>query len=154
MNPTRIREIELSDIPALFEVRIATWDNDRGAEDLTTLGITPESVHRMMTDRTHRGWLAEIGGQVVGFAMGNRTNGEMSVIAVLKPHEDRGIGRLLLTRVEDWLWSEGWDEIWLTTDPDESVRSVGFYRHLGWQDWKIDGSRYLRKRRPGASPAD
>ena len=48
--------------------------------------------------------------------------------------------------VEDWLWSEGWKEIWLTTDPDESVRAVGFYQRLGWKDWKLDRDRYMRKR--------
>ena len=58
--------------------------------------------------------------------MGNLKTGEMWVIAVLREFEGRGIGRQLLARVEDWLRSEGWDEIWLTTDVDESLRAVGF----------------------------
>ena len=57
----------------------------------------------------------------------------------------RGIGKALLTRIEEWLWSEGWKEIWLTTDLDETDRAVGFYRHLGWKDWKIEKDRYMKK---------
>jgi ribosomal protein S18 acetylase RimI-like enzyme len=52
----------------------------------------------------------------------------MWVIAVLKEYEGNGIGRRLLRLVEDWLFSEGWDELWLTTDRDETLRAVGFYR--------------------------
>jgi hypothetical protein len=54
--------------------------------------------------------------------------------------------------VENWLRGEGWNDIWLTTDTDEGFRAVGFYRHQGWEDWKIEeGNRYMRKRfEPGS----
>jgi len=99
---------------------------------------------------SHRGWVAEGEGQVIGFAIGNRLTGEMWVIAVLKEYEGHGIGMRLLTSVENWLFSEGWNEIWLTTDPDENCRAVGFYRHLGWKDWKLepDGDRFMKKTHP------
>ena len=109
------------------------------------MGITPESVQAMM-QKSHRGWVAEQAGRVVGFVMGNKSTGEMWVIAVLKECENQGIGRNLMARVEEWLWSEGWDEIWLTTDPDENYRAVGFYRRLGWVDWKFEGGdRFMKK---------
>ncbi len=142
------REIFPEDMDAIFDVRIRTWHNENGAEEMTKLGITPESVCELMND-THRGWIAESDGAAVGFVMGNRATGEMWVIAVLKEYEGRGIGRELMRLVEEWLFGEGWDELWLTTDTDESLRAVGFYRHLGWEDWKIeDGDRFMRKRRP------
>ena len=143
------REIEYADIPALFETRIATWHNNRGAEELNQMGITPDSVQTRL-ETTHRGWLCESNGTTIGFAMGDCSRGEMWVIAVRREHEGRGIGRRLLTLVEDWLFREGWQEIWLTTDPDESVRAVGFYRHLGWRDWKLEqgGDRYMKKHVP------
>ena len=81
-NPT-FREIRSDDMQAIFDVRVATWDNDRGFEELRQLGITHESV-RDMLDKSHRGWLCEVEFRVVGFAMGNGTNGEMWAIAVLK----------------------------------------------------------------------
>jgi enterochelin esterase-like enzyme/ribosomal protein S18 acetylase RimI-like enzyme len=141
------RQIVDEDIPALFEIRIATWHNERGAEELAAHGINPETVRRrLQTD--HAGWIALADEQPVGFAMANRSNGELWVIAVLAKYEGQGIGKALIGQAEAWLFSHGWDEIWLTTDPDESVRAVGFYRHLGWADWKIDRDRYLRKVNP------
>ena len=100
-----------------------------------------------MLQESHRGWLCESDSRVVGFAMGNKSNGEMWVIAVLKEYEGHGVGKRLLSLVEDWLFTEGWKEMWLTTDPDETIRAVGFYRHLGWTDWKMEpgGDRFMKK---------
>ena len=145
------REMRVEDLAEIFEVRIATWHNRNGRDEMTAMGITHDSVRQMMQD-SQRGWLCEVEGRKVGFAMGNQRTGEMWVIAVLKEFEGRGIGRQLLSLVEGWLWSRGWREIWLTTDTDENFRAVGFYRHLGWTDWKIErGNRYMRKTlKPGA----
>lgn len=153
-DTTSFREIRADDIDAIFDVRIATWHNSRGREELNEMGITHNSVREMLIE-SHRGWLCEWGSEVVGFAMGNRHNGEMWVIAVLRQHEGRGIGRRLLGLVEEWLFANGWNEIWLTTDPDETIRAVGFYRHLGWSDWRIepDGDRFMRKRRDESNMA-
>jgi GNAT superfamily N-acetyltransferase/2'-5' RNA ligase len=143
-----LREIEPHDIPALFAVRVATRQNALSLDELTSLGITEESVLATL-GATHRGWLCEEDGRVVGFAMGNRENGEMWVIALLPEFEGRGIGAALMARVEEWLWSEGWSEIWLTTDTDPALRAYGFYRRLGWADHEIkDGLRYMKKARP------
>jgi ribosomal protein S18 acetylase RimI-like enzyme len=155
------REIHPQDMEAIFGVRIATWHNDNGRAELAAKGITPDSVTQMLRN-SHRGWLCEVNGRAAGFAMGNKESGEMWVIAVLREFEGRGIGRRLLRLVEDWLFSQGWKEIWLTTDPDENFRAVGFYRRGGWKDWKIEhGDRYMRKRigpdaeseQPGRLPA-
>ena len=143
-NNAVFREITAADMPAIFDVRVATWHNDRGRQELTELGITHPSVCEML-ESSHRGWLCEIDSRVVGFAMGNRDTGEMWVIAVLQEYEGNGIGKRLLGLVEAWLFSQGWSEIWLTTDPDETIRAVGFYRHLGWTDWKLDGDRFMKK---------
>jgi GNAT superfamily N-acetyltransferase len=79
--------------------------------------------------------------------MGHAKTGEMWVIAVLKEFEGRGVGRALIARVEEWLAKVGWSEVWLTTDVDENFRAVGFYKRLGWTDWKFEhGDRYMRKR--------
>jgi len=143
-----LREITDSDIPALFAVRVATRENALSREQLAMMGISEESVAAML-NTTHRGWLCECDGGVVGFAMGNRATGEMWVIAVLPAYEGRGIGGQLLTRVEDWLRSAGWSEIWLTTDVDPALRAYGFYRRRGWRDETIrDGVRYMKKTNP------
>ncbi len=142
------REITRGDIPTLFRVRVATRENAYTREELQGLGITVSSVSAMI-DTTHRGWLCEDDNKVVGFAMGNRKSGEMWVIAVLPEYEGRGIGSQLLAFVEDWLWSEGWREIWLTTDVNPTLRAYGFYRNQGWLDHEIrDDVRYMRKAIP------
>ena len=139
------RELLPSDMDAVFDVRVKTWHNPNGAEELHRMGITPESVVERMK-RSHRGWVAIAGDQIVGFAMGNKETGEMWVIAVLPAYENQGIGKRLLSLVENWLWAEGWTEIWLTTDPDETYRAVGFYRRLGWSDWKFENDvRFMKK---------
>jgi SAM-dependent methyltransferase len=146
----RVREIRAADVPALSPVRAATRENALSREELAGLGITEASTTGMLAAGSHRGWLCEEGGRVYGFAMGNRENGEMWVIAMLPEAEGQGLGARLLTRVEAWLFSEGWSEIWLTTDVDPSLRAYGFYRRQGWIDREIrDGLRYMVKARPG-----
>ncbi|MEM1213101.1 MAG: GNAT family N-acetyltransferase [Planctomycetota bacterium] len=147
-QPPRFREMTEADLPAIFDVRVRTWHNPNGARELEAMGITPASVTDLMKT-THRGWVCEVAQQIVGFAMGNRQNGELWVVAVLPEHENQGLGRSLMDHTESWLFDAGWDEIWLTTDPDETYRAVGFYRRLGWSDWKIeDGDRFMRKPKP------
>jgi ribosomal protein S18 acetylase RimI-like enzyme len=149
-----VREITPEDMADIFRVRIATRENAFTLEELARLGITESSVREMLTS-THRGWLGEEGGETVGFAMGDKSRGEMWVVAVLPSHEGRGIGKGVIRSVEEWLFGEGWDEIWLTTDVDTSLRAYGFYLHTGWQDSEIrDGLRYMVKRRPGISVSD
>ena len=138
----------------LFVVRAATRENALSREQLAGLGITEASVRALM-QRTHRGWLCEDNGRIVGFAMGNGETGEVWVIAVLPEFCGRGIGGRLLDSVEDWFWSLGREEAWLTTDVDTSLRAYGFYVHQGWSDSKLkDGNRYMSKRNPniGAEP--
>jgi len=141
------REIAPADVGPLFAVRTATRENALDLRELEGLGITPESVMGLLA-ASHRGWLCEEEGRVVGFCMGDRRTGEMWVIALLPRFEGRGLGSRLLKLVEDWLFSEGWDEIWLTTDTDPSLRAYGFYKAMGWRDEGVrDGLRYMRKTR-------
>jgi GNAT superfamily N-acetyltransferase len=114
-------------------------------------GITPESLAAAM--ETHvQGWLCEEGGRAVGFAMGDRSNGEVQVVAVLPSHEGRGIGKELLLAVQQWLFAEGHVEIWLRANPDPDVRATGFYRRLGWRRSGdiMGGDEVLRMRREDA----
>lgn len=64
-------------------------------------------------------------GGIFGFVMGDKQIGGMWVIAVLNDFENQVVGRSLMRLVEDWLVSEEYDELWLTTDPDESLTCPG-----------------------------
>lgn len=151
---TCYREITCSDIPALFAIRTATDENNLSLEQLKALGITEDSVRDKILG-SYKGWLCEVDGQVVGFAMGDRTSGELWVIAVLPGHIRKGIGSRLIRQVEDWLWQSGCNELWLTTDVDTKLRAYSFYRKHGWDDSGIRGGlRYMKKARPHSRPAD
>lgn len=127
------RPMTVDDIPAVLEVRFATAENAITLEALEAdYGITPASIAASM-ESDSRGWLCEDDSDVVGFAMGDRTNGEVQVVAVLPGHEGRGIGKALLARVAEWLFAEGHEEIWLGANSDPEVRATGFYRKLGWR---------------------
>jgi GNAT superfamily N-acetyltransferase len=142
------REITAEDIPALFDVRVASRENAYTRGELAALGITEDSVRAKMAG-THAGWLCTAGDAVVGFSMADRSTGELWVVAVLPAFEGKGIGARLMQMAEDWLWDCGCPEAWLTTSIDPSLRAYGFSRKLGWVDAEIrDGLRYMKKPRP------
>ena len=104
---------------------------------------------------SYKGWLCEEQGPVVGFAIGDRSSGEMWVIAVLPGHIGRGIGGALLEKVEAWLFSEGCSELWLTTDLDTRLRAYHSTRSTAGATGKIEnGHRYMRKTSNQAQPGE
>lgn len=142
------RAIEPQDAAALIELRGRTRENAIPADALAKMGITIESIGAKLRG-PHRGWLCEAEGRLAGFAMGDGSSGELLVIAVAPEFEGRGIGSQLLASVEEWLWSCGWEALWLWTDVDESRRAFSFYLHHGWRKSEVkDGALYLRKQRP------
>lgn len=142
------RLIETQDLPEIIDVRGATRENPFSRAALHALGITEDSVAEMLRT-THRGWLCEHEARIVGFAIGDGATGEFWVIAVLPEFEGRGIGRELIRRVEEWLWSLGWNEIWLWTSSDRGTRAFTFYLDGGWHvsDTQSDVV-YMRKSHP------
>ena len=129
---TTIREMTVADLPEVFAVRISTVENNVTLRELKDeYGLTPDSLAASMR-RSAKGWVFEIDGKIVGFAMGNCESGEMTVIAVLGKFERRGIGEKLLMQVTNWLFHHGHDEVWLVTTPDPSFRAYGFYQSQGW----------------------
>ena len=140
-----LREITKDDVADLFAVRVATHENRLTREELASLGITEESVKEKL-DASFKGWLYEVDGKVVGFAIGDKTTGELWVIAVLPEYVGKGIGSQLLITVENWLRAEGCARLWLTTDVDTGLKAYSFYRRHGWLDDRIeDGLRYMIK---------
>jgi ribosomal protein S18 acetylase RimI-like enzyme len=129
---TTIRDMELDDIPAAFSVRTSTRENPLTLVELEEdYELTPETLASAMLS-TAKGWVCEADGKVVGFSMGDSTNAELTVIAVLPDYEGRGIGKRLLSEVENWLFSLGHKELWLVTTPDPDLRAYNFYVKRGW----------------------
>ena len=148
----KIREAKLEDIETLFEIRTSVIENHQSREEIAALGITPDSVAQMLqTDCC--AWIAEIGGQPIGFSIADATEKTIFGIFVLPSFEGRGAGRALMQRAEDWLWSKEIEEIWLVTGNDPNLRAYGFYLHLDWisvgveSDGMMKGEMKFVKRR-------
>ena len=136
----------------MIELRESTRVNPFSREARRQIGITEESTaERLRT--THRGWLCEEEGRVVGFAIGDGKTGELWVIAVLPEFEGRAVGLRLLDAVEGWLWSLGWQELWLWTSPDQKKRAFTFYLKRGWGVSELkEGMLFMKKKRPTPEP--
>ncbi len=148
-----IRLAQLEDIESLFLIRTSVIENYQSRDEIAALGITPDSVADMLQTDC-RAWIAEWDQHPVAFAIANATLNTIFGIFVLPAFEGRGLGRALMACAEDWLWSQGSDEIWLLTGNDPTLRAYGFYLHLGWilgevqPDGDFKGEIKLIKRRP------
>ncbi len=77
------RQMSPDDLAAVFSVRLATVENAVTMEQLEKdYDITPESVAEAMKSLV-KGWLCEDSESVVGFSMGDRSTGEVLVVAML-----------------------------------------------------------------------
>jgi GNAT superfamily N-acetyltransferase len=113
------------DIPGIQRVRHSVRENR-----LVSAVVSDEDV-RDAIERTGRGWVLESDGQVVAFAIGNASTGNLWALFVHPDHERRGHGRRLHDTAVDWLWSRGLRTLWLTTEP--GTRAQQFYERAGWQ---------------------
>lgn len=123
----------VGDIPDAFSVRLSTVENAITIEQMAEVyGVTPHSLAAAMKSHV-KGWVCTDAEKIVGFAMGDHSNGEIQVDAVLPEYERKGIGRALLAQAQNWLFSNGFDEVWLLANPDPTLRAYTFYRWLGWK---------------------
>ncbi|MBA2501752.1 MAG: GNAT family N-acetyltransferase [Pyrinomonadaceae bacterium] len=132
-----------SDVATLFRIRTSVKENYQSQEELAAIGVTPESVGEMLRT-TARVWVAEIDDEGVAFSMADAEQGTIFAMFVRPGYEHRGAGRALMRAAEEWLFSQGHDEIWLLTGSDERLRANGFYRHLGWNAEGIEADGQLR----------
>ena len=101
--------------------------------------LRPENAADSLSD-TERGWVYEVDGVIVGFAKGDATRSELTVIACLPEFEGRGIGRSLIDAVTGWLLESGSATPWLMTANNPGFRAYGFYLSQGWRPTsEIDG---------------
>lgn len=92
--------------------------------------IRPDDYRPMLGERG-RGWVAEIDGRIVGFAVADRTGANVWALFVDAAFEKRGIGRALHERMMEWLFAAGAERAWLTTEP--GTRAERLYRAASWR---------------------
>ena len=140
-----IRPANVSDIPEMQRVRMSV--NENRLSDPAK--VQPHHVREML--RAGGGWVCEIDGAIVAFAIPDVQQGAIWALFVDPAHERKGIGRRLLAVMVDWLFEAGHSSLWLTTDPN--TRAARFYEAAGWQraGFTADGEIRYECTRPSRS---
>jgi GNAT superfamily N-acetyltransferase len=119
------RSAELADIPFLRRIRDSAVENR-----LVNLRLSYEDyLQGLFVDG--RTWLCEHDGQVVGFVCGRPAKKDIWALFLLRPYEGKGIGNALMAMVEEWMFQQELDEVFLTTAP--GTRAERLYQRRGWQ---------------------
>lgn len=121
-----LRQATRADIPAMHAVRMSVRENQ------LTRGVITERDYIDHLETVGRGWVIQTADHIVAVAAGNAQSGNIWALFVHPDFERRGFGRRLLDTAVDWLWSEGLDRLWLTTEPGTRARS--FYESAGWMN--------------------
>lgn len=111
-----LRQAVRSDVPDLFRVRGAVSENR-----LLPSLIIPDVQFVEALETTSRGWVIEVDGVIVAFALGDSLTGSIRALFVDPPHRGHGYGRRLHDTVVEWLWSQGHDRVWLNAEPDSRL---------------------------------
>jgi|SRR3990172_11426229 len=131
-----LRQAVAADIPRMHRVRLAVKEN------LLVSTVITEADYKPAIEKTGQGWVVEIDGEVVAFAIGNKTNGNVWALFVDPKHEQKGYGRLLHDEMLEWFRSQGVKDLWLTTEP--GTRAEQFYEKVGWKRAGVTAKGDLR----------
>lgn len=113
-----------SDIPALQRLRLAVRENTLSDSSRIT-----EADYIAAQETLGRTWVIEVNGEIAAFATGYNT-GSIWALFVHPDHEGRGHAKALYSTMVNWLWSQGHERLWLTTEPN--TRAERFYIAQGW----------------------
>ena len=99
--PATLRQALRADVQQIQRVRHSVKENR-----LTSATIPDEDVV-VAIERTGKGWVVDVDGRVVGFAIGNAETGNIWALFVEPEHEGKGHGPRLHDEMVNWLWSRG-----------------------------------------------
>jgi GNAT superfamily N-acetyltransferase len=125
------------DIAAMHQLRLSVLENN-----LSDPGRVVLQDYVSMIEEHGRGWVYEVDGAIVGFAVGNDRRRNIWALFVAPGFEGRGIGRALHDTMVTWLFERSREPLWLTTEPN--TRAERFYVAAGWQRKGIETNGELR----------
>ena len=131
------REAQLTDIPQMSAIRLAVKENVLSNPAL----VTQKDYEEYLTLRG-KGWVCEIDGCVVGFAIGDLVKNNVWALFIHPDHEGKGIGKTLLSLLLTWYFAQTNETIWLSTAPNS--RAAAFYRRFGWTETGITQTGEIR----------
>lgn len=120
-----VRPASPFDIEAMHRVRLSVQEN-RLSENA---GVTEESYLSFI--QADNAWVAEVGGQVIGFAALDAMAGKVWALFVSPGAEKLGIGRALHDRMIVCARERRLRQLTLFTSP--GTRAEGFYTAAGWR---------------------
>ena len=121
-----LRVATVADIDAMHRVRMSVLENQLA--DPRSIG--PEDYRAMLQERG-RGWVYEVDGAIVGFAVADHSRRNIWALFVAPGFEGRGIGRNLHDAMVSWLFEKSREPVWLGTE--SNTRAAGFYTAAGWK---------------------
>lgn len=122
----QIRIASEADIPEMHRIRMSVRENRLQ----NPARVQPDDYRSMLADRG-RGWVAEVDGQMAGFAVADLALANIWALFVDPEFEGLGIGRALHDAMLDWIFAAGAEQVWLTTSP--GTRAERFYQTAGWR---------------------
>jgi GNAT superfamily N-acetyltransferase len=120
----------------MHRVRMSVLENRLVSMQLT------ERDYVVAIESTGRGWVVELQEKIVAFAIGNAADGSVWALFVEPGHERKGYGRRLHDVMIEWLWQQGHDRLWLSTEP--GTRAEHFYTAAGWHRAGLTNSGEVR----------
>jgi GNAT superfamily N-acetyltransferase len=131
------REAQINDIKQLQVVRNSVKENM-----LSDPALVPDrDVEDFITNRG-RGWVCEIDGEIVGFAIADLKDHNIWALFMHPDHEAKGIGKRLHQIMLDWYFSQTKETVWLGTAPNS--RAEKFYRLQGWKEVGVHGKGEIK----------
>ncbi|MGH6611380.1 MAG: GNAT family N-acetyltransferase [Burkholderiaceae bacterium] len=139
-----LRQATRADIAAMHRVRLAVHENK-------LLSNIVEDDYVAEIEVTGRGWVITEAQYVVAFSVGNRETRNVWALFVHPEHERKGYGRRLHATMVDWLFGQGVQSIWLSTEPASRARQ--FYEAAGWSFCRIrpNGEHHYELQRPNTT---
>ena len=120
------REAIPNDISAMKVIRDNVKENA-----LVSISIEPNDYMKALFE-DGKGWTCLSNDQVVGFSCGRIIQKDVWALFIDSTHEGRGIGNKLMEILENWMFSNGCQEIRLSTTPQ--TRADRLYRRRGWRE--------------------
>jgi len=132
-----IRVAEIEDIAQIQVVRNLVKENR-----LSDPALVPDSDVQDYITRRGRGWICEINGQIVGFAIADLVDNNIWALFIHPDFEKLGIGKRLHDEMMNWYFSQTDKTVWLGTSP--KTRAEFFYRKKGWKETGIHGKGEIK----------
>jgi GNAT superfamily N-acetyltransferase len=133
MQSASFRRAKSYDIPAMSVIRLAVREN---------ILSDPNRITRQMyedyLELLGRGWVVEIGGDVVGFSYADKTNSSIWALFISPNHEGKGLAKQLLNMATGWLFDQGQECVRLSTGM--GTRADRFYGLQGWTRERVEGN--------------